>query len=120
MGISASAFGWTPKPTTSLLPVAESSEPVLQCSSVHTRKVNKHQDAEFLCWRGGGYDNGVYSFEAKYLDPERRLLKPEIIELDSSGFGDVLVLLRDAVSDRMRVVYINGGGACGFGVSVFV
>ena len=77
------------------------------------RKVDKHQEAEFLCWHGGGYDHGVNSFEAKDLEPERRLLKPEIYELDSSGFGDVLPLLRDAVSDRMRVVYTNGNGACG-------
>ena len=89
------------------------SEALFRCRPVNTRIVHKHNEAAFLCWRGGGCDQGVYTFEAKDVAPERQLLKPEMYELDCAALENAAPLLRDAVSDHMRAVRTNGNGACG-------
>ena len=77
-------------------------------SSIKTKSISK-----YLTWRGGGYDEGVYTFKHDDVEFERQLLKPEVYELNVAHFEESPQLLRNAISAQMRSIRTNGDGACG-------
>ena len=75
--------------------------------------VYANEDLSHCSLRGGGYINGVYTFEHVDAQPQRNLIQHEAYELNVANVAHVSYLLGDSISPQMCSVRTNGDGACG-------